>query len=250
MKQRHCFAIAVVLLVTSSSPTAEAQSGPDAPLQTLIESIQPAGYEATPQSSNVGLLGADVLSAFNPDGVVYTPQDFVEHEIGFYGWHWTSTAEPAGARRVINIVGLSSKSGAEPRQLVAVFASDRREAGKKEADLTIPDSSAFTGVTEDGKQTTFDVAFIRNDRAIIVSALGDDPQQLRADVASLTEQLALGAENLPSRVAHSSRGGTVLLATALTVVLVLVAGVGAFVRRKRGRPTSAPGATVSTPQIS
>lgn len=250
MTQRHRFAIAVVLLVTSSSSTAEAQSGPDAPLQTLIESVQPAGYVATSQASNVGSLGADALSAFNHDGVVYTPQDFVDHEIGFYGKHWTSPAEPAGSRRVINIVGLSSKSGAEPRQLVAVFASDRREAGKKEADLTIPDSAAFTGITEDGKQTSLDVAFIRNDRAIIVSALGDDPQQLKADVASLTEQLALGAENLPSRVEHNSRGGTILLATALTLVLVLVAGVGAFVRRKRGRPASATSASVSTPQIS
>ncbi|HUP72169.1 MAG TPA: hypothetical protein VM282_03905 [Acidimicrobiales bacterium] len=250
MKQRHRFAVAVVLLITSSPSIAEAQSGPDAPLQRLIESTQPAGYVATPQSPNVGLLGADALAAFNPDGVVYTPQDFVEHEIGFYGWHWTSTAEPAGSRRVITIVGLSSKSGAEPRELVAVFASDRREAGKKEADLTIPDSSAFTGITDDGKQTSLDVAFIRNDRAIIVSAFGGDPNQLKADVASLTEQLALGAENLPSRVEHSSRGGTILLAAALILVLALVAGFGAFVRKSRGRPRSATSANVSTPQIS
>ena len=236
MQHRHRLAVGVYLVLLTWMPSASAQSGHDAPLQALIETVQPPGYVATRESPNVGALDAEALSAFNPDGVVYTTQDFVDHEIAFYGWHWTSTAEPAGSRRVISIVGLSSKSGAEPRELVAVFASDRREAGKKEADLLVPDSAAFTGVAPDGKQASLDVAFIRNDRAFIVSAVGNDPDQLRADVASLTQQLARGAENLPSRVERSSRSATMALAFALIVVFVVLAAAGAFVRR-RGRST-------------
>ena len=246
MQHRHGLVVGGFLVVLTSMSLTTAPSGHDSPLQTLIETVRPAGYVATEQFPNVGPLGAEALSAFNPDGVVYTPQDFVDHEIGFYGWHWISTAEPVGSRRVINIVGLSSKSGAEPRELVAVFASDRREAGKKEADLIVPDSAAFTGVAPDGKQASLDVAFIRNDRAFIVSAFGDDAMQLHADVASLTQQLAVGAENLPSRVESSSRSATMALAVALVLAFVVLGALGAFVRR-RGRPTRAVSEEVAAP---
>ena len=143
MHQRQRLAVAIFLLVTSVASTAAAQSGPDSPLQALIESSQPAGYVATHEFPNVGSLGADALSAFNPDGVVFTQQDFVDHQIGFYGWNWISGTESSGGRRVINIVGLSSTSAAEPRALVADFANGRLDAGQKEADLTIPDSAAI-----------------------------------------------------------------------------------------------------------
>ena len=133
----------IFLLVTSIASAAAAQSGPDSPLQTLIESSPAGGVRRDTQFPNVGSLGADALSAFNPDGVVY-------HAAGLRGSRDRLLRMALDQHRGIR--GQSARhqhrwsvveSGAEPRELVADFANGRREAGQKEADLTIPDSAAI-----------------------------------------------------------------------------------------------------------
>ena len=81
------------------------------------------------------------------------------------------------------------------------------------------------------------------------AAFGDDPHQLQADVASLTQQLALGAENLPSRVESQfpqrddGFGGVAWFSPSSCS-----AALGAFVRR-RGAAERRPSAEVGAPQI-
>ncbi|MEO5841554.1 MAG: hypothetical protein ABIQ73_04235 [Acidimicrobiales bacterium] len=216
-----------------------AQVSPDPGFQSLLEMTQPGGFVVATQFPNVGVLRADALSSLNPDGAVFTAADFAEHRIGFFGWHWISTAEPTGSRRVINLVGLSSTAASEAKKLTEVFASLSRQRGDKDAPPAVANAVTFTGIAPDAKQAAYYVGLVRNDRAILISAFGPNASPLQSEVNALAAQLADGLEQLPSRVeASSSTKMVVALAAAVAVVLVAgVVGVN-IVRRRRARTST------------